>query len=607
MDEKKHELSIAKGDENDAQVQRFVELAQRYFATVETEAPSKELIAIQGIEIGPQLAFSYEPDLGAAAARDRARRMQDQETLIEDCDASSAEGVMAQAVRERQARAPLTSEIDALNRECFFQALMPIPIYCGLLMGLELWLICVSRAAGNGMLLLFGLVTLISSMTVLFLALFSSQLKKFDIKCPILSSVLPDQVIVSTNGIILRWLGFLSFSSWPLLWDEMALVYVEGTEVGERLLCIRNKRGGVLRLREDAFGTPEEFIALKEIISQRAALAVKQRSSALLAQPEQRLQISYVVTWFWQLIFNRQYDGAPDSANAGDLLHGKYRIVESLGNDGISNLYLAEVEDRSAAAHCVLIETAGDKGHKLDIPQVMVREYYIPRVLNPWKLMGLLTQIEESSRGRTLVSGRGLAYWIDHFIVGPKFYAVFERVNGTSLATIISEGGPMAEGQALEFGTELAEIVSCMHNRMVLDMRSGKHELRPLVHGRISPPFLVRDQQKRVRITECPQMTEIFCGRHHTILGDKRYLAPEQLWGTATVQSDVYAIGRCLHFVLKGAHPEPFKQSILPEEAASEKMRAIIEKATNLNVWERYSDVDDLVSDLRALRGEEHP
>lgn len=559
------------GVDGDERTLRFIELGQRYFATVEQEAPNT--LGLHGgfWDYGAQIAFSYEPD-------------------IED-------------ITERGAHTD--KEIDWLNWAMMMQSVMPLPLYFASLVALETFLIL--GAKGMPMPLVLFLMFCSAIATVLIgIAIIAVQLKKFDFRAPIVSTVLPDQIIAASNGLIFRWLGTLSYSSWPLRWSEMALVYTERTKSGDTQLCIRDKRGGVLRLRESHFGTPAEFAALKEIISRRASLAARQRSSALLAQPEQRFKFVYVFLWLMELLC-RKSEGKAAIVEGTSLKNGKYKIVQRLGRDAYSTLYLADIVGDVNVSNCTLIGK-GDDGGQLAVPRVIIREFSIPEIRNPLKLIRLLEQLEESSRGRTSVSGRGIAYWLEHFVEGRKLFVVLERVEGESIYDHVARSGALSEMRAVELGIELAEVVGSMHYRPVFSISTGRPEITPLVHGRLEPRILIIDEQKRLRIRECTQLANVFKGKNETVFGDKRYLAPEQLSGQPTVQSDIYAIGKCLQYMVTGKQPEPLSQAC-PRQVngkLSSKIDAIVKKATAVNVWERYSDVEELIADLRDLRGEEH-
>lgn len=103
-----------------------------------------------------------------------------------------------------------------------------------------------------------------------------------------------------------------------------------------------------------------------------------------------------------------------------------------------------------------------------------------------------------------------------------------------------------------------------------------------------------------------------------TIMGSPQYLAPEVAKGkTASVQSDIWALGIIFYEMLVGAHPltagnyleaidaiktlkikfSPESQKIIPEE-----LQKIILKMTALDPRDRYNSVGDILADLAELQ-----
>lgn len=83
-------------------------------------------------------------------------------------------------------------------------------------------------------------------------------------------------------------------------------------------------------------------------------------------------------------------------------------------------------------------------------------------------------------------------------------------------------------------------------------------------------------------------------------------IGTEQFRGRATPQSDIFALGASLFFMLTGEEPEPITQShpgsIRADLCAD--IDRIVSKATALNLADRYKDVDELLADLLLLQSQ---
>jgi serine/threonine protein kinase len=66
--------------------------------------------------------------------------------------------------------------------------------------------------------------------------------------------------------------------------------------------------------------------------------------------------------------------------------------------------------------------------------------------------------------------------------------------------------------------------------------------------------------------------------------------------------SDIYAMGATLHFLLTGQDPEPISTSHPKrvDDSISEKLNALVERATALNTAKRYAKVEELLTDLES-------
>jgi serine/threonine protein kinase len=75
-----------------------------------------------------------------------------------------------------------------------------------------------------------------------------------------------------------------------------------------------------------------------------------------------------------------------------------------------------------------------------------------------------------------------------------------------------------------------------------------------------------------------------------TVVGKHAYIPPEQFRGKATPQSDIYAMGATLYFLLTGKEPEPISTAhpaqVLPE--ISPQLDACVAQATAIDTDVRF-------------------
>lgn len=94
----------------------------------------------------------------------------------------------------------------------------------------------------------------------------------------------------------------------------------------------------------------------------------------------------------------------------------------------------------------------------------------------------------------------------------------------------------------------------------------------------------------------------------HSIFGKHAFIPPEQFKGETTIQSDMYAMGATLYFILCVAEPEPITTPH-PRQSNSfvrDELDAIVAKATATDSSYRYVNCSEMKEDLERLRRERY-
>lgn len=193
----------------------------------------------------------------------------------------------------------LTTNKLGLNK--FLQAMLPWPIFFGVVCSLELPTIVVGFHYSG--------LTYLAVMAAFFLGIasISSLMILSGIKmlrgCKFSKSLLePDHIAISPQGINLQWSSTIfSFMGLVLPWKRIALVYIEEHRSGDEkheVLCIRDNLGKALRLDCSAFASDVLIKALQK----RAPWAVKEPPMVLALQPAQNMRWRYLLSWFGSIM-----------------------------------------------------------------------------------------------------------------------------------------------------------------------------------------------------------------------------------------------------------------------------------------------------------------
>jgi serine/threonine-protein kinase len=156
---------------------------------------------------------------------------------------------------------------------------------------------------------------------------------------------------------------------------------------------------------------------------------------------------------------------------------------------------------------------------------------------------------------------------------------VLEYIDGLSFKGLLQNAEPMQLNQVIDYGKTLCDILIYMHGRTP-----------PVVHGDFTPDNLIVNQNgvlKLIDFTIAQQSDSTFTS---IAAGKPSYMPPEQYRGLITTQSDIYAMGATLYYLLTGEDPEPLS-CLHPTTLRAEipiSLDTIVAKCTALNTADRY-------------------
>jgi len=261
-----------------------------------------------------------------------------------------------------------------------------------------------------------------------------------------------------------------------------------------------------------------------------------------------------------------------------------YQVLRTLGQGGMGTTTLAWDREKAkaqqpgsspAASLVVLKEMNADMAQIAKAQELFEREAKTLKALNH----------------------PGIPQFFDFFVEGGKKYLVMEMLHGEDLEKRIYKYGPVPPQQALEWMIQTCEVLGYIHSQKP-----------PLVHRDIKPAnLLVRHRDNGISVIDFGAVKEIGTPPG-TRIGVEGYTAPEQDRGQPIPQSDLYAIGPTLIFLLTGEGPQKFygklargygfKLNNIPTIAP--KLRETILRTTAANPGERFQTAQQLAQALAA-------
>jgi serine/threonine-protein kinase len=278
-------------------------------------------------------------------------------------------------------------------------------------------------------------------------------------------------------------------------------------------------------------------------------------------------------------------DAPQPELRAGDVVSGRYRLVDHLGAGSTATVWRARDLD---LGRDVALKVLLGSGVDPDLAARFQREGVVLARLNHPNVVPVLASGVDEGRP----------------------YLVMELIDGQALDTRLREGR-LPVDDALDLVADVAAGLGAAH-------RAG------VIHRDVKPANIVCDQGGVPRLVDfgiarVSDMTSMT--RAHTVLGTAHYLSPEQARGEQLgPESDVYALGCVLFALLTGAppfeadshvavayrhvHDEPPAPSTLRPEVPAE-VDAIVLRC--LAKWPagRYPTASDLETDLRRVRAGE--
>lgn len=272
----------------------------------------------------------------------------------------------------------------------------------------------------------------------------------------------------------------------------------------------------------------------------------------------------------------------------GALVDGKYKVLNKIGQGGMSIVYLA-INERANKTWAIK-----------EIRKEGVRDFEVVR-------QGLIAEINILKE----LKHKYLPSIVDIIDEGPSFLIVMDYIQGKSLKEIlrealVSKGLPIGLADVISWGKQLCDVLGYLHTQpepiIYRDMKPANVMLRP--EGEIS---LI--DFGAARVFKSGNSEDTVC------LGTPGYAAPEQYGGNGQTrpQTDIYCLGATLHHLITGHDPAdtPFnfplitrcRPSLIDETPREFRdallgFEIIINKCTQYEIKDRYQSCAELRYDL---------
>jgi tRNA A-37 threonylcarbamoyl transferase component Bud32 len=259
----------------------------------------------------------------------------------------------------------------------------------------------------------------------------------------------------------------------------------------------------------------------------------------------------------------------------GKLLRGgRFRVLMQIAAGGLSAIYLAETPEKELR---------------------VIKEASLPPTLED----SLRAKAKELfTREATILqrlSHPKIAKVLDYFVEDGRDYLVLEFVPGHTLRQLVRQNGAMKEEEVLKHARQVAEILEYLHA-----------QTPPVIHRDITPDNLVLREDGAIVIIDFGAANQVLGSATGTLIGKQAYISPEQFRGRSEAQSDIYALGGSMHFMLTGQDPEALSASHPRSinSSISPGVDALVAVSTAEDLSERISSASALFDEITKVLNE---
>lgn len=269
-----------------------------------------------------------------------------------------------------------------------------------------------------------------------------------------------------------------------------------------------------------------------------------------------------------------------DPLEPGQLVgDNRFEVLRSIGVGGQGKAYLCRPSDHSESSP----ET------------VVLKETIVPVFSDGSVRTRALESFEKEARLLMELKDESIVKLLDYFIEDHRAYLVLEHIDGCSLRETVKLQGALGARQVLSLALQMCNMLTYLHSRSI-------------VHRDFTPDNLILNSRGILKLIDFNVAQNLQNGFSGTIVGKHAYLPPEQFRGQATTQSDLYAFGSTLYYLLTGTDPEPISQSSpsTKNPAVSQALNEIVKHSTALQATNRYRSAAEIETDLVAEQEAEY-
>lgn len=272
-----------------------------------------------------------------------------------------------------------------------------------------------------------------------------------------------------------------------------------------------------------------------------------------------------------------------DNQQENILLHGKYRILRTIGQGGFGRTFLAEDLTIANEPRCVIKQFFATNNNSDQAAELFRLEAQRLEELGNHPQIPELLEYFESVGNQDNVADQ---------------YIAQEFIDGQNLEQELAQYGVFTEADIRSLLKELLPVLQFVHDHQV-------------IHRDIKPSNIIRRRDRQLALVDfgaAKFASETVLAKTGTSIGSAEYVAPEQAMGKAVFQSDLYSLGvTCIHLLTQ---IPPFDLMDYGEggwvwrdylrQPISEQLGNILDKLLQRGTKRRYQSAAEVLANLAS-------
>ena len=278
----------------------------------------------------------------------------------------------------------------------------------------------------------------------------------------------------------------------------------------------------------------------------------------------------------WRQVYIIAEEREGGMLKVGDLIDGKYKILNEIGRGGMSTVYLAINEKANKPWAVKEVRKNGISNRELVKQSLMVE-------------INLLKKLKH----------KGLPSIVDIIDQQDNYLIVMDYIEGITLENIMQEEGVQPQEKVVDWAIQLCDVLQYLHTRKPA-----------IIYRDMKPSNIMLRSDGSVVLIDFGTARE-FKERHvedTTCLGTQGYAAPEQFGGMGQTdeRTDIYSLGATMYRLVTRHKPSEPPYEMYPithwNPRLSTGLEGIIAKCTSKDPKSRYQSVQEVRYALEHYR-----